>query len=158
MIGLYKAIRDFNGEMQTRFRSFAELCITRQIITAIKSATRQKHQPLNTYVSFSRPVAGDDGGDRVLGDLLATVAISDPADLVISGERIRALQEHVDTVLSDLEAEVLRLYVDGKSYQEIAVRSAGTPSRSTTRCSGSSASSTATFASARWPTRRSAPA
>jgi RNA polymerase sporulation-specific sigma factor len=116
MIGLYKAIRDFNEEMQTRFRSFAELCITRQIITAIKSATRQKHQPLNTYVSFSRPVADDDGADRVLGDLLATVAICDPADLVISGERIRALQEHVDTVLS----EVLRLYVDGKSYQEIA--------------------------------------
>ena len=120
MIGLYKAIRDFNCDMQTTFRSFAELCITRQIITAIKSATRQKHQPLNTYVSFSRPVAGGDGGDGVLGDLLPAVVVTDPADLVISSERIRALQEHVDAVLSDLEAEVLSLYVDGRSYQEIA--------------------------------------
>ncbi|MCU1595880.1 MAG: polymerase, sigma-24 subunit, subfamily [Frankiales bacterium] len=125
MIGLYKAIRDFNPEMQTSFRAFAELCVTRQIITAIKTATRQKHGPLNNYVSFSRPVGGDgDGGDgeRVLADVLPTVAISDPADLVISAERIRALQAHFDEVLSDLETEVLRLYVEGKSYQEIAER------------------------------------
>jgi len=120
MIGLYKAIRDFNPELQTSFRAFAELCITRQVITAIKTATRQKHGPLNNYVSFSRPVLTDDEGERTLGDLLPTIAVSDPADLVISAERIRALQEHFDTVLSDLEAEVLRLYVDGKSYQEIA--------------------------------------
>lgn len=120
MIGLYKAIRDFNPELQTSFRAFAELCITRQIITAIKTATRQKHGPLNNYVSFHRPVLADDEGERCLGDLLPTVAVSDPADLVISAERIRALQQHFDTVLSDLEAEVLRLYVDGKSYQEIA--------------------------------------
>ncbi len=120
MIGLYKAIRDFNPELQTTFRAFAELCITRQIITAIKTATRQKHGPLNNYVSFHRPVLADDEGERCLGDLLPTIAVSDPADLVISAERIRALQEHFDTVLSDLEAEVLRLYVDGKSYQEIA--------------------------------------
>src|ERR1700751_2378730 len=120
MIGLYKAIRDFNPELQTSFRAFAELCITRQVITAIKTATRQKHGPLNNYISFSRPVLTDDEGERTLGDLLPTVAVSDPADLVISAERIRALQEHFDTVLSDLEAEVLRLYVDGKSYQEIA--------------------------------------
>jgi RNA polymerase sporulation-specific sigma factor len=122
MIGLYKAIRDFNPDMQTSFRAFAELCVTRQIITAIKTATRQKHGPLNNYVSFNRPVAGDDDGERVLGDVIPTVAISDPADLVISAERIRALQAHFDEVLSDLETEVLRLYVEGKSYQEIAER------------------------------------
>jgi RNA polymerase sporulation-specific sigma factor len=122
MIGLYKSIRDFNPEMQTSFRAFAELCVTRQIITAIKTATRQKHGPLNNYVSFERPVGGDDEGDRVLGDVIPTVAISDPADLVISAERIRALQMHFDEVLSDLETEVLRLYVEGKSYQEIAER------------------------------------
>lgn len=120
MIGLYKAIRDFNPDMQTSFRAFAELCVTRQIITAIKTATRQKHTPLNSYVSFNRPVVSDEDGDRVLGDVIPTVAITDPADLVISSERIRALQRHFDEVLSDLEAEVLRLYVEGKSYQEIA--------------------------------------
>jgi RNA polymerase sporulation-specific sigma factor len=122
MIGLYKAIRDFNPELQTSFRAFAELCVTRQIITAIKTATRQKHGPLNNYVSFERPVGSDDDGEHVLGDVLPTVAISDPADLVISAERIRALQAHFDEVLSDLETEVLRLYVEGKSYQEIAER------------------------------------
>jgi RNA polymerase sporulation-specific sigma factor len=123
MIGLYKAIRDFNPDMQSSFRAFAELCVTRQIITAIKTATRQKHGPLNNYVSFSRPVGSDEGdGERVLGDVIPTVAISDPADLVISAERIRALQAHFDEVLSDLETEVLRLYVEGKSYQEIAER------------------------------------
>jgi RNA polymerase sporulation-specific sigma factor len=122
MIGLYKAIRDFNPDMQSSFRAFAELCVTRQIITAIKTATRQKHGPLNHYVSFNRPVGSDDDGERVLGDIIPTVAISDPADLVISAERIRALQAHFDEVLSDLETEVLRLYVEGKSYQEIAER------------------------------------
>jgi RNA polymerase sporulation-specific sigma factor len=120
MIGLYKAIRDYNPDMQSTFRAFAELCITRQIITAIKTATRQKHGPLNSYVSFSRPVAGDEDGDRTLSDVLPMTQICDPADLVISAERIRALQQHFDDVLSDLEAEVLRLYVDGKSYLEIA--------------------------------------
>ncbi|MFN2540400.1 MAG: RNA polymerase sporulation sigma factor SigH [Mycobacteriales bacterium] len=122
MIGLYKAVRDFNPDMQSSFRAFAELCVTRQIITAIKTATRHKHGPLNNYVSFNRPVGSDDDGERVLGDVIPTVAISDPADLVISGERIRALQAHFDEVLSDLETEVLRLYVEGKSYQEIAER------------------------------------
>jgi len=122
MIGLYKAIRDFNPDMLSSFRAFAELCVTRQIITAIKTATRQKHGPLNNYVSFNRPVGSDDDGERVLGDVIPTVAITDPADLVISAERIRALQSHFDEVLSDLETEVLRLYVEGKSYQEIAER------------------------------------
>ena len=120
MIGLYKAVRDYNPDLQTSFRAFAELCVTRQIITAIKTATRQKHGPLNNYVSFSRPVLTDDEGERCLGDMLPMLTVSDPADLVISAERIRALQQHFDDVLSDLEAEVLRLYVDGKSYQEIA--------------------------------------
>lgn len=120
MIGLYKAVRDFNPEMQTSFRAFAELCVTRQVITAIKTATRQKHGPLNNYVSFHRPVDADEDGERCLGDLLPAANISDPAEQVISADRIRALQHHFDTVLSDLEAEVLRLYVDGKSYQEIA--------------------------------------
>jgi RNA polymerase sporulation-specific sigma factor len=122
MIGLYKAIRDFNPDMQSSFRAFAELCVTRQIITAIKTATRHKHGPLNNYVSLNRPVGSEDDGERVLGDILPAVAISDPADLVISAERIRALQAHFDEVLSDLETEVLRLYVEGKSYQEIAER------------------------------------
>ncbi|MCW2601010.1 MAG: polymerase, sigma 30 subunit, SigH [Frankiales bacterium] len=122
MIGLYKAIRDFNPDMQSSFRAFAELCVTRQVITAIKTATRQKHGPLNNYVSFSRPVGGDDDGERLLGDVIPTVVMNDPADLVISAERIRALQAHFDEVLSDLETEVLRLYVEGKSYQEIAER------------------------------------
>jgi RNA polymerase sporulation-specific sigma factor len=120
MIGLYKAVRDFNPTLASTFRAFAELCITRQIITAIKTATRQKHGPLNSYVSFSRPIASDEDGDRCLGDVLMMPSESDPADLVISAERIRALQEHFDEVLSDLEAEVLRLHVDGKSYLEIA--------------------------------------
>jgi RNA polymerase sporulation-specific sigma factor len=122
MIGLFKAIRDFNPAMETSFRAFAELCVTRQIITAIKTATRHKHGPLNNYVSFERPLAGEDDGDRTLADVLPSSTISDPADLVISAERIRALQAHFDEVLSDLETEVLRLYVDGKSYQEIAER------------------------------------
>ncbi len=120
MIGLYKAIRDFNPDLQTSFRAFAELCVTRQIITAVKTATRQKHGPLNSYVSFSRPVVCDEDGDRVLADVLPAITITDPADLVVSAERIRALQQHFDEVLSDLEVEVLRLYVEGKSYVEIA--------------------------------------
>jgi RNA polymerase sporulation-specific sigma factor len=120
MIGLYKAIRDYNPDRQSTFRGFAELCVSRQIITAIKTATRQKHGPLNNYVSFHRPVLADDEGERCLADVLPSIQISDPAELVVSAERIRALQEHFDEALSDLEAEVLALYVDGKSYQGIA--------------------------------------
>ncbi len=122
MIGLYKAIRDFEPDRETSFRAFAELCVTRQIITAIKGATRHKHGPLNTYVSFSRPVAADDDGERVLADVLPASELADPAQLVISAERVRALQRHLDQVLSDLEVDVLRLYVEGKSYTEIADR------------------------------------
>jgi len=120
MIGLYKAVRDFNGGLGASFRGFAELCVSRQIITAVKTATRQKHRPLNNYVSFSRPVSTEDDSERMLGDVLPPAATSDPAELVISAERIRALQAHFDEVLSELETEVLRLHVEGKSYQEIA--------------------------------------
>ena len=120
MIGLYKAVRDFNPELSSSFRAFAELCVTRQIITAIKTATRHKHGPLNSYVSLARPVGGEDDGERVLADTLHASVAQDPAELVISAERIRALQDHLDAVLSDLEVDVLRLYVEGKSYVEIA--------------------------------------
>ena len=119
MIGLYKAIRDFEAHHETAFRAFAELCITRQIITAIKTATRQKHQPLNSYVSLNKPMGGEDD-DRPLAESIATREISDPAELVISAEEVAAIRTTVGEVLSELEAEVLQLYMDGKSYQQIA--------------------------------------
>ena len=119
MIGLYKAIRDFESHHETAFRAFAELCITRQIITAIKTATRQKHQPLNSYVSLNRPLGPDDD-DRPLSESIATPEISDPAELVISAEEVAGIRSTVGEVLSELEAEVLQLYMDGKSYQQIA--------------------------------------
>jgi RNA polymerase sigma-H factor len=123
MIGLYKAIRDFQGDKQTSFRAFAQLCITRQIITAIKTATREKHIPLNSYVSLNRPMGQDDGGgepDRVLVDVLSTHAMTDPVEMVISSEEVRQMQTSFGEILSDLEAHVLGLYLEGKSYQEIA--------------------------------------
>ncbi len=124
MIGLYKAIRDFRPDKQSSFRAFAELCITRQIITAIKTATRQKHIPLNSYVSLTRPVPQDDGGgvenDRVLVDVLTQGTNSDPVELVISREEIDSMQTSFKEILSDLEAHVLHLYLEGKSYQDIA--------------------------------------
>ena len=119
MIGLYKAIRDFNYEKSTTFRSFAELCITRQIITAIKTATRQKHIPLNTYVSLNKPVSEDDS-ERTLLDILSSMKISDPEELIIGKEEKKYIEEAISKVLSDLEMEVLQSYLDGKSYQEIA--------------------------------------
>jgi len=120
MIGLYKAIRDFDDDHETSFRGFAEMCVTRQVISAIKAATRHKHGPLNTYVSLGRPVGNDEDGQRVLADTIMLPSSQDPAELVISAERIRQLQRHLDQVLSDLEVDVLRLYVEGKSYTEIA--------------------------------------
>lgn len=120
MIGLYKAVREYDAEAGAGFRRFAELCITRQIVTAIKSATRHKHRPLNDYVSFHRPVLADDEDERTLGDVLPTPPLTDPAEQVVCAERVRELQQHFDTVLSDLEAEVLQLHVDGRSYLEIA--------------------------------------
>jgi len=119
-IGLYKAIRDYREGRQASFRAFAELCITRQIITAIKTATRQKHRPLNSYVSLNRPVYFEDESDRMLMDLLSGAEIADPVELVISGEEIQSMQTSFGEILSDLEAQVLKLYIDGKSYQEIA--------------------------------------
>jgi RNA polymerase sporulation-specific sigma factor len=118
MIGLYKAIRDFEAARNIAFRSFAELCMTRQIITAIKTATRQKHAPLNSYVSLNRP-ASDEDGDRTLADSLTGDAIADPAELVISAEEVADLRSSMGRLLSSLETEVLHLYMEGKSYQEI---------------------------------------
>lgn len=119
LIGLYKATRDYQVDRQASFRAFAELCITRQIITAIKTATRQKHQPLNQYVSISSVRPGDDGGERPVEDLLDTHAIADPADQVISRERMANMRAAMAEMLSGLEVDVLRLYVEGKTYQEI---------------------------------------
>jgi RNA polymerase sporulation-specific sigma factor len=118
MIGLFKAIRDFEVAKNTAFRAFAELCITRQIITAIKSATRQKHIPLNSYVSLAK-VATEEG-DRSIGESLPARAGSDPAELLISAEEVTALRASIEEVLSELETEVLNLYMEGRSYQQIA--------------------------------------
>jgi RNA polymerase sporulation-specific sigma factor len=120
MIGLYKAVRDFSADRETSFRAFADVCITRQIITAIKMATRQKHIPLNTYVSLSKPLATDEEPDRALMDVLQPHEVTDPAELVISSEELRSMKLAFAEILSDFEIEVLHLYVEGKSYQEIA--------------------------------------
>jgi len=120
MIGLYKAIRDFRPERLASFRSFAELCVTRQLITAIKTASRQKHTPLNTYVSLHRPAAAEDEGDRVLSDILAAREVCDPAEVVISAWEAASIKEGFIGALSGFETDVLRLYVSGSSYNEIA--------------------------------------
>jgi RNA polymerase sporulation-specific sigma factor len=122
MIGLYKAIRDFDETRQTSFRGFADMCVQRQLITAVKGAGRHKHGPLNSYVSFSRPVGDEPDGERSLADVLPAGDLADPAEQVVSSERVRALQSYLDRELSDLEVEVLRMHVDGKSYAEIADR------------------------------------
>lgn len=119
MIGLYKAIRDFKPDKLTSFKAFAELCVTRQIITAIKTATRRKHIPLNTYVSLNKPIYEEES-DRTLLDVLAGFRITDPEELVISQEQMEHIEGEISKVLSDLELEVLTSYLDGKSYQEIA--------------------------------------
>ncbi len=119
MIGLYKAIRDFNPNKLSSFRAFAELCITRQIITAIKTATRQKHIPLNSYVSLNKPIYDEDS-DRTLLDILSGVKISDPEELIISKEEFKDIEDKMEEILSKLEWQVLMLYLSGKSYQEIA--------------------------------------
>lgn len=119
MIGLYKAIRDFNPDKLSTFKAFAELCVTRQIITAIKTATRQKHIPLNTYISLNKPIYEEES-ERTLLDVLAGLKITDPEELVISQEEKNRIEEEIEKVLSRLELEVLNSYLDGKSYQEIA--------------------------------------
>jgi RNA polymerase sporulation-specific sigma factor len=123
LIGLYKAVRDFNPKMETSFRSFAELCVTRQIITAIKTATRFKHTPLNQYVSFSHTPAGQDAdGECTLGDALPGPGVDDPAVCVISTEELQSLVFCLGTGLSPLEADALRLYLEGDSYETMAER------------------------------------
>jgi RNA polymerase sporulation-specific sigma factor len=119
MIGLYKAVRDYKIERLASFRAFAELCITRQIITAIKAATRQKHQPLNTYVSLNKPIY-DEESDRTLLDVLKGGKLSNPEALFISNETYDLIESEISSMLSDLEFDVLQEYLDGKSYQNIA--------------------------------------
>lgn len=119
MIGLYKAVRDFNLNKRTSFRIFAELCVTRQIITAIKTATRQKHIPLNSYISLNKPVY-DEQSDRTLIDFVDGMKITDPEDLIISKEQVKNIEIKIGEVLSELELEILKLYVGGRSYQEIS--------------------------------------
>ena len=118
MIGLYKAIRDFRDDKQASFRAFAELCVTRQIITAIKSATRQKHQPLNSYVSLNRPVY-DEESERTLIDVISGSSVSNPEDIIIGKEELNKIDEMMGEILSAFELKVLRLYLEGKKYGEI---------------------------------------
>jgi RNA polymerase sporulation-specific sigma factor len=121
LIGLYKAVRDFRADKETSFRSFAELCVTRQIITAIKTATRFKHAPLNSYVSFSQTPAGQDGdSDCTLGDALPGPMVDEPPIVVISSEELQSLVFSLGTGLSNLEADALRLYLEGCSYERMA--------------------------------------
>lgn len=121
MIGLYKAVRDFRADKETSFRSFAELCVTRQIITAIKTATRYKHAPLNTYISFSHTPAGQDSdSDCTLGDALPGPGIDDPVVSVMSTEELKSLVFCLGTGLSHLEAQALKLYLEGSSYEDMA--------------------------------------
>jgi RNA polymerase sporulation-specific sigma factor len=121
LVGLYKAIRDYRSDRESSFRNFAELCITRQIITAVKTATRNKHTPLNSYVSFSQtPAAGGEEGEPTMADLLPGSTVHDPVNQVISTEEIQSLVSCITSVLSDLESRVLSLYLDGRSYEEVA--------------------------------------
>lgn len=121
LVGLYKAVRDFRTDRESSFRNFAELCITRQIITAVKTATRNKHTPLNQYVSFSAsPSSGAGEGEPTLEDVIPGSTVHDPVNQVISTEELQALVGCLSTALSDLESRVLALYLDGRSYEEIA--------------------------------------
>ena len=123
LVGLFKAVRDYRSDRDTSFRSFAELCITRQIITAVKTATRNKHTPLNQYVSFASTPSGEAGeNDSTLDEMLPGSSIHDPVNQVISSEELRALVGCLSTALSDLESRVLALYLDGHSYEEVGRR------------------------------------
>ncbi|WP_200816524.1 RNA polymerase sporulation sigma factor SigH [Salirhabdus sp. Marseille-P4669] len=119
MIGLYKAIRDYQEDKLSSFKAFAELCVTRQIITAIKTATRQKHIPLNSYVSLDKPIF-DEESDRTLLDVIEGSKTMDPIELIISREQYGNMEYKMKEILSDLEREVLNLYLDGRSYHEIS--------------------------------------
>ncbi len=120
MIGLYKSIRDFRGDKLASFKAFAELCITRQIITAIKTATRQKHIPLNSYISLDKPIYDEDS-DRTLLDIICGTRVSDPEEMIINQEEFDDIEDKMSEILSDLERQVLMLYLDGRSYHEIAM-------------------------------------
>ncbi len=123
LVGLYKAVRDYRTDRESSFRNFAELCITRQIITAVKTATRNKHTPLNQYVSFSSTPAGSSGDNEpTLDEMLPGSTVHDPVNQVISSEELRALVACISTVLSELESRVLALYLDGHSYEEVGRR------------------------------------
>ena len=123
LVGLYKAVRDYRHDRESSFRNFAELCITRQIITAVKTATRNKHTPLNQYVSFSSTPAGTTGdAEATLDEMLPGSAVHDPVNQVISSEELRALVACISTALSELESRVLALYLDGHSYDEVGHR------------------------------------
>jgi RNA polymerase sporulation-specific sigma factor len=119
LVGLYKAVRDYRTDRESSFRNFAELCITRQIITAVKTATRNKHTPLNQYVSFSSSPSGAGEGEATLDEILPGPTVNDPVHQVISSEEISALVGCLSTDLSELESRVLALYLDGRSYEEI---------------------------------------
>lgn len=119
MIGLYKAVRDFDASKTNSFKGFADICITRQIITAIKTATRQKHIPLNSYISLNKPVY-DEESERTLLDIIATSIVTDPEELIISTEELKHIESKMNELLSDLELQVVEYYLNGKSYQYIA--------------------------------------
>ena len=122
LVGLYKAVRDYRSDRESSFRNFAELCITRQIITAVKTATRNKHTPLNGYVSFSQTPASAPEGEPTLEEVIPGPSVHDPAVQVISSEELEALVGCLSTTLSTLESRALSLYLDGRSYEEIAGR------------------------------------
>jgi len=122
LVGLYKAVRDYRTDRESSFRNFAELCITRQIITAVKTATRNKHMPLNQYVSFSSSPASSMEGEPTLDEVIPGPAVHDPVNQVISSEEIQSLVACLSTALSELESRVLSLYLDGNSYEQIGER------------------------------------
>ena len=122
LVGLYKAIRDYRTDRESSFRNFAELCITRQIITAVKTATRNKHVPLNQYVSFASTPAGATDGEPTLDEVIPGPSVHDPVNQVISSEELRALVGCLSTALSELESRVLTLYLDGYSYEQVGER------------------------------------
>jgi RNA polymerase sporulation-specific sigma factor len=122
LVGLYKAVRDYRTDRESSFRNFAELCITRQIITAVKTATRNKHTPLNQYVSFSSSPTANFEGEPTLDEVIPGSPVHDPVNQVISSEELRALVACISTALSELESRVLALYLDGHSYEEVGRR------------------------------------
>ena len=122
LVGLYKAIRDYRTDRESSFRNFAELCITRQIITAVKTSTRNKHTPLNQYVSFSSTPASAMDGEPTLDEVIAGPSVHDPVNQVISSEELRSLVACLSTALSELESRVLALYLDGYSYEHVGMR------------------------------------